>query len=244
MKKLMIAAAVAAVGMGAFAADACSPVTKTSAWVYQWKFSGKTTWGNKDVGTIGTLNCVPVTGQCTYRVKTSLKIQGYTFACDVASCSDDELGLGGVNFPEVNEVFWQTKPWKDSLFGGVTVELANIIGKNKKQAEVAGTAEFTPAASLKSTYDLVFAGFGKFDTKNKRVKSASGNFAGFLSQPVAPKFCIDAGVWDCTTLQLVCEAPSVAFGKWSMKFKKSAAKKYANQKGLKYPSWVVAVNAL
>ena len=103
MKKLMIAAAVVAVGMGAFAADACSPVVKTSAWVYQWKFSGKTTWGNKDVGTIGTLNCVPVTGQCTYRVKTSLKIQGYTFACDVASCSDDELGLGGVNFPEVNE---------------------------------------------------------------------------------------------------------------------------------------------
>ena len=248
MKKLMIAAAVAACGMGAIAAEsACAPVTQTkdTAWVYQWKFSGKTTHGNK-AAVVNTSSCAPGGEKCTYRVKTSLKIQGYTMVCNPAVCADDALGFE-TQFVEENEVFWMTKPWKAEMAGGVTTDVAHIIGKKKKQVEIGGVASLTEVAE-NSTYTLTYAGFGKYDLKNRRVKSASGNFAGFLSQPWAynlkKDLCILAGYWDCTTLQLVCEGPSIAYGKWSTKFKKSASKKYVNGKLPKMPNWVVGVNAL
>ena len=250
MKKLMIAAAVAAVGMGAFAENNCAPTTTQAdtAWVYQWKFSGKTTWGNKAAAKGNSSSCNPTTGaSCTYRVKTSLKIQGYTAVCNPSLCADENLGFE-TQFVEENEVFWMTKPWKAEMAGGVTTEVAHVIGKNKKQVEIGGIAELTEIAEF-STYAFTWAGFGKLDKKNKRVKSASGNFAGFLTQPWAynlkKDLCILAGYWDCTTLTtLVCTGPSVAYGKWSVKYKKSASKKYANGKAPKTPSWVVWVNAL
>lgn len=251
MKKLMIAAAVAAAGVGAFAAvNNCAPVQELSdtAWVYQWKFSGKTTWGNKAAAKGNSSACNPTLGAtCTYRVKTSLKIQGYTAVCNPTLCADTELGFE-TQFVEENEVFWMTKPWKASMAGGVTTEIAHVIGKNQKQVEIGGVAELTELAE-NSQYLLTYAGFGKFDKKNRRVKSASGNFAGFLSQPWAynlkKDLCILAGYWDCETLtMLVCEGPSIAYGKWSVKFKKSAAKKYANGKAPKTPSWVIWANAL
>jgi len=249
MKKIMIAAAVAAVGLGAFAAN-CAPdqQVKDTAWVYQWKFTGKTAAGNKAAAKANTSACAPTEGgKCTYRVKSSLKIQGYTIACSPEPCADDSLGFES-QFVEANEVFWMTKPYKASFAGGVTTEVAHIIGKSKKQVEIGGVADLTENVEG-SEYVLTYAGFGKYDLKNKRVKSAKGNFAGFLSQPWAynlkKDLCIQAGYWDCTTpTLLVCEGPSIAYGKWSVKFKKSASKKYAkNGTNPKIPSWVKWLNA-
>ncbi|MDO5312156.1 MAG: hypothetical protein Q4G55_01980 [bacterium] len=243
MKKIMIAVAVAAMGAAAFGAN-CSPddKPKDAAWVYQWKFTGKTTAGKKAAAKGNDSVCAPTDGAaCTYRAKASLKIQGYTYACN-PGCGSDAFET----FAESLEVFYMTKPWKASMAGGVSTELSHIIGSNKKQYEAAGVAKFTEDAE-NVTYTLVYAGLGKYDLKNSRVSSVSGNFAGIASQAWAynlkKDLCIKAGYWDCATRALVCDGPTVAFGKFSAKFKKSAAKKYATKgTAAKLPSWVKWLN--
>ena len=264
MKKIMIAAAVAAIGYGAFGATSCSPCTSTGSscapalqsWVYKWQFKGKTTTGKKVKGTKS-----PCGGElgpaCPVRVPASLKIQGYTWTCSTELCAKDDVGNLAFEsaFNEVNEVFWQTKPSKTSFYGGVTIEFAHLIGKKKKQAEVLGTTIFTDGLTG-ATYGLAFAGFGK--VKDKVIKKVSGNFAGYLSQPYAnagisyksacgggcADTCQVAGFWGCVTLSIQCKGPSIAYGKWSAKYEKSASAKYfKNGSGVKLPSWVSNLNA-
>ena len=230
----MIAAAVAAVGFGAFGADCGEVVQKDSAWVYAWKFSGKTTVGKKT--TVAASLCGEGgDADCTIRVPGSLKIQGYTYFCNPGCGSDDFE-----NFTEELEVFYMKKPYKTYLYGGVATELSKIIGAKKKQYEAAGVATFDDPVTT-STYTLNYAGLGKY--KSGRVSSVSGNFAGTLSQPYyVPKTgkCIPAGYWDCESLDLVCNGgDTVAYGKWSAKYKKSASKKYAkNSTAAKLPKFV------
>lgn len=235
MKKIMIAAAVAAVGLGAFGASDCGEVvTKDTAWVYAWKFSGKTTVGKKT--TVAASQCADAgTAGCTIRVPGSLKIQGYTYFCN-PDCGSTDFE----NFSEDLEVFYFKKPYKTFVYGGVATEVANIIGAKKKQFEAAGVATFDDPLTL-SRYTLNYAGLGKY--KSGRVSSVSGNFAGTQSQPYyVPKAgaCIPAGYWDCSTLALVCNGgTSVAYGKWSAKYKKSASKKFAkNSTAAKLPKYV------
>ena len=145
--------------------------------------------------------------------------------------------------------FWQKKPFKASLAGGVATDVANIIGKKAKQFEAAGTATFTEfinaGAVEEGIYTLTYAGLGKYDLKNGRVKSVSGNFAGFLDQPhyVSKTVCGNAGYWTCDSLDLACEGTSIAYGKWSCKFQKSYSQKYIKKGYLpKVPSWATPMN--
>ena len=255
MKKLMALAALAAAGAAFGACEYVPPETpvKETAWVYKWTFTGKTTYGVKPA----TTTTKAVTGLCGYksegstttadcavRTPASLKIEGYTWVCTP--------GCGSIafaeQFAEVNEIFWQKKPFKASLAGGVSTEFANIIGKKAKNVEAFGTASFTEfvdGSIQEGTYTLAYAGIGKYDTKNSRVKCCKGNFAGLLNQPhyISKTVCTNAGYWTCEDLSLDCLAASVAYGKWNAKFKKSASKKYLN-KGItpKAPSWAVALN--
>ena len=219
MKKLMIAAVAAASVGGAFAACSYIPPTPQptaeKAWAYQWKFTGKTT---KGVAT----KCNGV--DMVTRSSASLKIQGWSFYCEPV-CGDFESA-------EADEIFWSTKPEKALLDGGITFELGNVIGKKGKDYETAGEAIF------KNAYDLVFAGIGKYDSKNARVSSVKGNFAGTA---VAPSLklgkdtdCIAAPtlvskVWECCGCPTL-DADTVAYGKWSVKYNKSNAKKYGEGK--------------
>lgn len=199
-----------------------SAVSIDPAWAYKWKFTGKTTKA--------------VTSTCeakVTRMSTSLKIQGWSLYCD-PSCGDFEAA-------EAYEIFWQTKPYKTMLGGGVTFEVANQIGKKGKHYEVAGLAEFTDNDDV--IYTLTFAGFGKYDTKKAYVKSVSGNFAGVAAAPSNKGSDCMAGekskVWECCGCPIL-DAKSVAYGKWSVKYNKSIAKKYANgtikPKHI-YPKW-------
>lgn len=257
----MIAAAVAAIGYGAFGATSCSPCGQTTSscapalqsWVYKWQFKGKTTTGKK-VKAVKSA-CGGALTSCPVRVPASLKIQGYTSTCSTEPCAKDSVGNLAFEsaFNELNEVFWQTKPYKASFWGGVKMEFAHLIGKKKNKAEVLGTAIFTDDQAM-STYGLTFAGFGK--VKSKVIKKVSGNFAGYLSQPVAkvgkqPKSscepcattCDPAGFWGCVTLTIQCKGPSIAYGKWSAKYVKSASAKYFKDgSGIKTPKWVQWLN--
>lgn len=268
MKKIMIAAAVAAIGYGAFGATACSPCSTGSnacapspqSWVYKWQFKGKTTTGKKAKAVVTGSVCNPQKqdASCTIRVPASLKIQGYTWTCSTELCAKDDVGNLAFEsaFTECSEVFWQTKPYKASFYGGVTIEFAHLIGKKKNKVEVLGLASLTDDEEG-ATYDLVFAGFGK--VKSKLVKKVSGNFAGSLSQPWVVKkskskcsacsacntesSCVRAGYWDCETLTLICKGPSIAYGKWSAKYMKSASSKYFKDgTGVKTPKWVIYRN--
>jgi hypothetical protein len=251
MKKAMIAAVAAVVAGGAFAACSYEPAPAAkAAWAYTWKFTGKTT------DAVALKDTVIPGGACGYegstikgqivRVPSSLKIQGYTAYCD-AVCTDFEA------LAEEQEIFYQVKPNKLPLSGGVAIEVANVIGKKAKNYEIAGVATFDGAVdgvlgADTFEYELVFAGFGKYDKKNGRPSSASGNFAGTLSTTwyVSKTRCAEAMVWDCTTLTYLIESnPSVAFGKWNFKFNKSMAKKLQNDKAAnvyqasykKLPKW-------
>lgn len=246
MKKLIALAAVCAIG-AAYAACSYDPIPATS--VYKWKFTGKTTYGVKpgktkiEVGLCGYTGGGAQGGNCVVRAPASLKIEGYTWYCEKA-CGSEAFET----IAEVDEVFWQKKPFKASLAGGVATDVSNIIGKKAKQFEAAGTATFTEfinsGTTEEGTYTLTYAGLGKYDQKNDRVKSVAGNFAGYLDQPhyISAKECINAGYWDCGS-NLICEGTSVAYGKWSAKFQKSASKKFAKKGYLpKVPSWVRMMN--
>ena len=255
MKKLMIAAAAVAVVGSVFAA--CDYTAPDTAWVYKWKFSGKTTFGVKPAkqkvvvshglcGFTDTATNCGVAGNCTtVRAPASLKIEGYSWYCTP--------GCGSLQFeeiPEVNEIFWQKKPFKAALAGGTATDISNIIGKKQKQYEAFGIASFTEyinGCTKEGTYKLAYAGLGKYDLKNCRVKCCKGNFAGYLDQPhyISKDSCVDAGFWvcDCNSNVLSCQAPSVAFGKWSVKYQKSASKKYLKKgtlpKVAKWADWTL-----
>ena len=228
MKKLILLAGVLAIG-GAFAECAyikpITPTTTDPAWAYKWKFTGKTT---KAVDTTCSSK-----GYVT-RTAAALKIQGWSLYCD-PNCGDFEAA-------EADEFFWRTKPSKAILGGGVTFEVANQIGKKGKNYEAAGLAVFTDKDGV-TMYYLTFAGLGKYDTKKARVKSVSGNFAGIAAAPTSNGTdCVDgekSKVWECCGCPTL-DADSVAYGKWSVKYNKSIAKKYANGKLEAkhiYPKW-------
>lgn len=248
MKKVIAIAALAAIS-SAFAA--CDYVAPDTAIVYKWKFTGKTTFGVKPA----TVKTKTVTGLCGYtgstcstsgtscetvRAPASLKIEGYTWQCKPACGS-----VAFESWAEVNEIFWQKKPFKAAIAGGVSTDISNIIGKKQKQFEAYGIAHFEEwinGCTKEGTYTLAYAGLGKYDLKNCRVKCCKGNFAGYLDQPhyISKDKCVDAGYWicDCNANQLSCKNPSVAFGKWSAKYQKSASKKYLKSGKLpKAASW-------
>ena len=241
MKKIMIGAIALAAVIGSVFAGDCGPVpSKPTAWVYKWKFIGKTTEAVKSFAKASS--CGAAT--CNIRVPASLKVQGYTWACS-PSCGTE----GFETFAEENEVFWQTKPYKASIAGGLSTEVCNIIGKTAKKCEVAGVGKFDTfvgGSTYAASYTFMYAGLGKYSKKKGRISSASGNFAGYATAPVYVSNCsvLQAGVWECGTLALVCDAPkSVVYGKWSVKFKKSPSKKFAKNGVLpKLPSWAVAMN--
>jgi hypothetical protein len=230
MKRIIIAMIMACGAIFA-AFGNCSPEpTKETAWVYKWKFTGKTTKGEKTYAKVSACSAGNV---CSVRCPTSLKIEGYTWACS-PGCGD-EFG----QFAEANEVFWSSKPSRFSLAGGVQNEIMHIIGKKKKQAEVGGLVKLDGSDM---TYNLTYAGLGKYSTKKGHLTSASGSFAGFGT----PCPCAASACWSCESLSLLCDEnpDTVVYGKWSVKYKKSASKRFARKSELpKLPRWATMRNS-
>lgn len=230
MKKLMIVAALAMVG-GAFAAN-CQPgkkpVVTPDPWAYSWTFSGKTTTGVKVAGVEGKTsgNCNPTSTKGTadeyIRVPATLKIQGYTYTCE------PECGAFG---EWDKEAFVITKPAKDVFVGygaAGNLGVAHVIGKKATQVEISDTFDAVTEDSGEQ-YTVVFSGLGSYNLKNARVTSASGNFAGVKVTPhaLSVKGCPEAIYWTCDATDYdSTDSWSVAYGKWSVKFASSAAKKY------------------
>ena len=239
MKKLMIAAAAAAMVGGAYAAPCAPDAPNTDcASVYSFKLNVKTTKGVTLKTVDSGSQCLPgSTGCAVIREKDSTVIQGYIYDC---SCGCDVISSGSV-------VAWDSKRKAPVDGPAFTKTLLNVIGKKQNVAEwawtFAGTAEYD--ANRSQAYDLTGAGYGTFS--KGLYRSFSGNFAGTAKASYDLKTkaesttcaCDPSQVWDCTDLTTLVDADTVAFGTWTAKYDASASKKYLANGFLNVPSYAV-----
>ena len=250
MKKLMLTAAVAAIASGAFAL--CGEVEPIPAiivkaaarTVYTFNFCGKTTKGAEGAAIVS--QCGETSEGCIARIPAKLKIKGWLALCG-NGCTEINAGTEGA----AAYAFWVLKPYKgwisadDVALDFAGGEFPHVIGKKPNKAEafgtLAGTVVFADQAQWSLGDGLYFAGLGKY--KAPLYKKIKGNFAGSpaASWYVSNKVCKQSSPYDCETLTLKCdETPNtVAFGKWTMKYSKSASKKFPS-KTPKTPSWATA----
>lgn len=247
MKKLMIAAAAAALVGGAFAAGDCTPDAPgevvTPALVYQFKATVKTTKGLavKSVTNDKGSTCTPGAGRVEtpfiVRVPDTTKFQGWIYECDYVC---DTIGTGNV-------VVWDSKR-KAQLEGAAfdtEEEVLNVMGKKQANAEwawkFAGAATY--ADGVQQAYALTGAGLGKYSAKKGFYTSFSGNFAGTADASynlVKNAECDPSQVWKCTdlTAEGLVDAKTVAYGSWTAKYSASASKKFKKNGYLNVPSYV------
>ena len=271
MKKLMIAAAFAAM-VGGASADVCDNTSGSDCWVYDVKVTMKTL-GPKRIKGKDCYGAADKDSNVEYLVNTTRKFSGIAWACEGACempTEDDldfvmweparkvnvteplkwvEIKKGDVLVPEHDEVV-------DDGNGNVTTN--HVPAKIATDADVkkgweADTLSFDIAdrydkkankveaywsfENLKNTFTtsdgdfdgdgkIFAAGFGKFDVKNSRIASISGNAVGTISPtmkcnaPVVCDLCTEFEDW-FTDGQAATEV--VMSGSWSMKFNKSLA---------------------
>lgn len=245
MKKLMIAAAAAAMIGGAFA----------DAQVYEYKLNLTTTKcasGKATRNTYWTTQAGYDAGDAvTYRVKTSLVVQGVTWGC---YCPESLAGTWGTVCGNGNSsfgiVFWSktadsflVDQYDDTKFEWAFL---NRIGKKGNEVEFALNLLPNDEAEISSEvvgdeFALTLAGMGKLNGSacGEYIKSAKGSVAGYIVPDVTVctyctttpcevyEFCVD-----CCAHQTpfdMDDGMSVAFGTFTMKYNASASKKLKTQ---------------
>ena len=234
MKKLMIAAAVAAIAGGAFA-NACEPecpIIKDIARVYQVQFNIYTTSGHvlaKDG--IGATQCEPGETACiVMRGKDKTTFRGYVYVCENLC----ELSGYAAAFADVR----RCRLVQDSEFAW---DFCNVIGKNSTDAECAWTFGGTVVydEEREQEYALRGAGYGKYVHSTEGFfDNLSGYFAGTASASYDLSTKLTAANSECIckpSQVLFCNAvdgvsfedsDTVAFGAWKMKFNANVTKSY------------------
>ena len=249
MKRLMIAAAAAAMTAGAFAA-ACvdeGEVAKCYAWDVKMTLK---TLGPKKLACTYTSDCTDTTGLVYYMDDVTRKLKGYFWLCEY-SCDS------------LNVVLWDAKNKKAVVAYAdepQTADASALVVYGKKATKVAGSIEIAGVdASGNDGLEATAAGVkGKMQRgvadDDCYVKSLSGYVAGkiayirpgTITRTVTTSLCEEVvEEEDCSTLaQLIpfcdaccftswCEADNEwddlvpAVGTWSMKYNKavSAGKK-------------------
>lgn len=251
MKKLIALAAIAAVGA---TFGACEEEPAECVFAYSVSLSGKTSVAKATKAPKSNCDDPSV----CYRKSGSFKAKGYVYGktelADGGECSDDTCGCNEwTGEGAVSSYIWNTKTLK-AIEGFEFSSLARIGAAKSEKAktvEVIGTLE-----------GLTLAGFGRYDMKNSRITSASGYFAGTLAAPECETCTYDATACedDCESVGSVafeiCSDSEVdsdgatvpAYGKWTIKYNKSVAKKLAKTGDeldvtVVVPSKVIAANA-
>ena len=216
MKKLMIAAVVAAMGVSAMAD--CTEAF--CAYAYRVKLAGKTVKGKTATDKASGKKLIE--GECDYDTAcfakpASLRIAGYFYGssdvdpeCDACACND---------WTSFQFHFWDENK-QPVTFGAVAVDTFDVLRNS-------GACD---KAQILITMDgLNLAGFGAFNPKTQKLKSASGFFAGSLAAPVCQKW--DGTICDwgtpveaqvlkpCNLTTWEPAAKAIAFGRWSMTYK-------------------------
>ena len=226
MKKLMIAAAAVALA-GVTFAECDTPVP--CAYAYRIKLAGKTVVGKaKTTGSDATCD---LQKNC-WAKPASLRIAGYIYGHTTESGAEStcDLGCGCNAFDQVeNMIFWDANK-AEVTFEAVEFATFEILrnGGLKNKAQILITMD-----------GLNLAGFGVFNPKSKKLKSANGFFAGKLAAPVCSDCTEDT---DCTiTCQdttarvfAPCEldtdvesAAAIAYGRWSLTYRQDKVDAYS-----------------
>lgn len=226
MKKIIALAAIAAVG-AAFGACEGPVEPANCVFAYSVSLSGKSTVAKS--ATVKESACE--SNVVCYRKSASFKAKGYIYGTTTAEQGEcGETGCGCNEFADVTSYIWNTKTLEK--MGDFTfTSLARI-----------GSATFKKATTVEvvgSLDALTLAGFGKYDAKKNYLKSASGYFAGTLAIPKCESCTYNAQVCedqcdttDSSAFKICAEEDSdvdavPAYGKWTVKYNKSAAKKLA-----------------
>lgn len=271
MKKLMIAAAFAAM-VGGASADVCDNTSGSDCWVYDVKVTMKTL-GPKRIKGKDCYGAADKDSNVEYLVNTTRKFSGIAWACEGACEMPTEDGLDFVMWEPARKVN-VTEPLKwveikkgdvlvpehdevvDDGNGNVTTnhvpakiatdadvkkgweadtlsfDIADRYDKKANKVEAYWSFEnlkntfTTPDGDFDGEGKIFAAGFGKFDVKNSRIASISGNAVGTISPtmkcnaPVVCDLCTEFEDW-FTDGQAATEV--VMSGSWSMKFNKSLA---------------------
>jgi len=209
MKKLMIAAAAAAMIGGAYASNVCDPDTPTPVTgtqrVYDFSASvkmvdgkaGSTTTTTKDI----CLGTTKTTVYDYYRVKSSRTFKGVILDCDVcgvdAGTTGDNLALSAAAFYVASSAQKYQYIYEAATYGntapGYKVGLLNWIGgatsAKARVAEMSVLFQFVEIDKMgeDKIFSLMAAGFGSQD--KGLLKTVSGNPAGESS---AAYYC---GYW-------------------------------------------------
>lgn len=250
MKKIIAAVAIAAVS-GAAIADACAPgATLTNATVYAVKFALKTPTGEPcTTPAAGASNCAPAPtgGGAAYYVRkpSTYALQGW-----FADCKNDCDEIS--KFTQNHIALWNTKEKLGMEVSSYTVDFVHVLSKSQADAEIYfklkgtmknGITGAWVADGLTREFDLICAGFGKYDKKNKRYTSFSGNVVGTVSKVMYPKavnigtaaapnwICPEAGYWLCAAVSQGCSAlvtreKSVAYGTFALTYNAAASTAY------------------
>lgn len=243
MKKIIALAAIAAVGA---TFGACED-PEECVFAYSVSLSGKTSVAKATKAKPSA--CVE--SEC-YRKSGSFKAKGYIYGkteaseADESTCTDASCGCN--EFGELTTYVWNTKTLEklgDVEFTSLA-RIGSVQFKKATTVEVVGTLDA-----------LTLAGFGKYDAKKNYLKSASGYFAGTLAVPACEDCtynenkCEDDCEEVASSAFKICteEASEVeavpAYGKWTIKYNKSAVKKLTKNyvEGSIVPAKVLAANA-
>ena len=230
MKKLMIAAAAAAMIAGVQAAecvsktlkDECGIKVKYNAGASAYKFSASVKTTN--VKKKSTSDKCGVTDCEFWKVQATKKFAGVILA-DVADCSDCQAN--GILPADVG-YFWNTTD-KTALDGYGLALVIGRIDKNGKKVEAYGNFGALTIAGFGSLYQKGGSTdkCGVTTDCNAYVKSISGNLAGFLPYAYNDPCGCDAIVYDCDCGG-VLENTTAASGTWKLSYDASLAKKIAN----------------
>lgn len=208
MKKLMLVAAVAAMG-AAYASSVCDPTPaigpQAAQRVYDFKASVKMVDGKAGSSTTKTKDpCTgvsKVTSYDYYRVKSSRTFKGIIVDCDVcqveAGQAGDNLALSQAAFYVASSAQKYRYVYEAATYGntapGYTVGLLNFIGgptaAKSKVAEMSVLFQFVELDKMgeEKGFSLMAAGFGT--QANGLLKTVSGNLAG---ESTAAYYC---GYW-------------------------------------------------
>ena len=230
MKKLMIAAAAAAMIGGAYAD--CEPEDIEVARVYQVQFNVYTTSGHALGGVNTGSVCDPETSCVVLRGRDKTVLRGYVYICS-APCDVAEYAA---YFADVRRYALI----EDAAFDW---DFVNVMGKNSNDGECAWTFTGTAAynESQEQTYELRGAGYATF---NKSTEGFFDNFGGYFAGTASASFDLskkDASKTECVCQPsqiLKCDAvdgvsfedsDTIAFGSWKMKFNANVTKAYLTQ---------------
>ena len=238
MKKLMIAAAIAAMGAGAFA-DECAPEEIKVARIYQVQFNVYTTKGVAQTTSIKAASqCAPgETGCVVRRGKDKTMFRGYIYVCENLC----DLAGYSVAMADVKRKAFFGDPAEGCDGASFEWTLLNFgLGSDLSDVEVAWTFDGTVNydATREQTYALTGAGYGKL---RKGATVFADNLSGYFAGTATPSFdlktpaigedscvCEPSSALTCDTFgDLEFEQlDTVAFGSWKMKFNANASEGY------------------